>query len=100
MRAALLLTVSLATSLVVAGQATGQPGKPQGVGTVSGSVAVTLKGKAKTTNDGVVVYLEGVPGTPPTPKDHAVIRQREKQFVPPPRSSALPLPARGPCLPG
>jgi plastocyanin len=52
-------------------------------GSVKGAVTVTAKGKAKTDHKGVVVYLEGVPGTPPKPKNHAVIRQREKQFEPP-----------------
>jgi plastocyanin len=44
---------------------------------------VNKGGKAKADHKGVVVYLENVAGTPPTPKDHAVIRQREKQFEPP-----------------
>ena len=44
---------------------------------------MTAGGKAKADKKGVVVYLENVPGTPPTPKDHAIIRQREKQFEPP-----------------
>jgi plastocyanin len=48
-------------------------------GTVTGTVAV--KGKAK--QDKVVIYLENVPGTPAVPKDHAVIKQKEKQFSPP-----------------
>ncbi|HEY5951824.1 MAG TPA: carboxypeptidase regulatory-like domain-containing protein [Kofleriaceae bacterium] len=52
-------------------------------GSVRGSVTVAVKGKTKSDKKGVVVYLENVPGTPPTPKDHAVIRQREKQFEPP-----------------
>jgi len=56
--------------------------KPQ-VGTVKGTVSITKGGKAKGDNTGAIVYLEGVAGTPPTPKDHATIRQREKQFVPP-----------------
>lgn len=56
--------------------------KPQ-LGTVKGSVSVVKGGKAKGDNTGAIVYLEGVPGTPPVPKDHAVIRQREKQFHPP-----------------
>jgi plastocyanin len=57
-------------------------GKPTN-GTVRGSVTVNVKGKAKGDKKGVVIYLENVPGTPPTPKNHAVIRQREKQFDPP-----------------
>jgi plastocyanin len=56
--------------------------KPQN-GTVKGTISVLKGGKTKGDNKGVVVYLEGVPGTPPTPKDHATIRQREKQFEPP-----------------
>lgn len=49
-------------------------------GSVAGTVA--LKG-AKGSQKGVVVYLENVPGTPSIPKNHAIIRQREKQFEPP-----------------
>jgi len=56
--------------------------KPQN-GTVKGSVTVSKGGKAKADKTGVIIYLEGVPGTPPVPKDHAIIRQREKQFDPP-----------------
>jgi plastocyanin len=56
--------------------------KPQ-TGIVKGKVSVLKGGKAKGDNKGVVVYLQGVAGTPPVPKDHAIIRQREKQFEPP-----------------
>jgi hypothetical protein len=56
--------------------------KPQ-VGTVKGTVSIIKGGKARGDNKGVVVYLEDVPGTPPPPKDHATIKQREKQFEPP-----------------
>ena len=56
--------------------------KPQ-LGTVKGSVSVLKGGKAKADKTGVIIYLEGVAGTPPAPKDHAIIRQREKQFDPP-----------------
>ena len=56
--------------------------KPQ-LGTVKGSVSIVKGGKAKGDNKGAIVYLENVPGTPPVPKDHAIIRQREKQFEPP-----------------
>jgi plastocyanin len=56
--------------------------KPQ-LGTVRGTVTVTKGGKAKADKTGVIIYLEGVAGTPPVPKDHAIIRQREKQFDPP-----------------
>jgi plastocyanin len=52
-------------------------------GSVKGTVSVTVKGKAKGDKKGVIVYLENVPGTPPKPKNNAVIRQREKQFDPP-----------------
>ena len=51
-------------------------------GTVKGAITVTVKGKAKTDNKGVIVYLENVPGTPAKAKN-AVVRQREKQFDPP-----------------
>ncbi|MBA3392611.1 MAG: methylamine utilization protein [Deltaproteobacteria bacterium] len=51
-------------------------------GSVTGTVSVQVKGAAKPDRSGVVVYLEGVPGTPPKPKT-AIIRQREKQFDPP-----------------
>lgn len=56
--------------------------KPR-TGIVRGSINVLKGGKPKADNTGVIVYLENVPGTPPTPKDHAIIRQREKQFHPP-----------------
>jgi plastocyanin len=56
----------------------GAHGAPQ-TGQVTGTVVV----KGRTDRAGVLVYLEGVPGTPTVPKDHAVIRQREKQFDPP-----------------
>lgn len=56
--------------------------KPQ-LGSVKGTVNVLKSGKAKADKTGVVIYLEGVSGSPPTPADHAVIRQREKQFDPP-----------------
>ncbi len=48
-------------------------------GKVTGRVVV----KDRRNSAGVLVYLEGVPGTPTVPVDHAVIRQREKQFDPP-----------------
>jgi plastocyanin len=73
----LLLFVVIA--LVFSGEARGKP-QP---GAVRGKVNVLVKGKAKVDRSGVVVYLENVPGRPPPPKDHAVIRQREKQFMPP-----------------
>jgi len=46
-------------------------------GTVRGTVTVLHKSRA-----GVLVYLEGVPGTPTPPKDHPQIRQHDKQFAP------------------
>lgn len=51
-------------------------------GSVTGAVSVKVKGAAKPDRSGVVVYLDGVPGTPSRPKT-AIIRQREKQFSPP-----------------
>ena len=65
--------------VVLAGDARSKPTN----GTVRGIVSVNVKGKAKGDKKGVVVYLENVPGTPPKPKNNAVIRQREKQFDPP-----------------
>jgi plastocyanin len=57
--------------------------KPQ-TGTVRGTISVKKGGKAKAEHRGVVVYLENVPGTPPSSgNSRAVIRQREKQFEPP-----------------
>ncbi len=60
-------------------------GSKPATGVVRGTVTVTVKkgASAKADHKGVIVYLEGVAGTPPPPKDHAVIRQREKQFDPP-----------------
>jgi plastocyanin len=52
-------------------------------GSVRGAVTVKEKGRSKADRKGVVVYLEHVPGKAPVPKDHAVIKQREKQFDPP-----------------
>ena len=78
MRARTMTTIAAVVLLFAGGAA----GKPKG-GAVHGNVTVTVKGKPKADRSGVVVYLEGVPGTPPAPKDHAVIRQREKQFDPP-----------------
>ncbi|HSD89005.1 MAG TPA: hypothetical protein VLB44_15865 [Kofleriaceae bacterium] len=56
--------------------------KPQ-TGSVAGTVTVKIKGSSKSDDKGVVVYLEDVPGTPAVPKNHAIIKQREKQFEPP-----------------
>ena len=65
--------------VVLVGDARSKPSN----GSVRGVVTVNAKGKAKGDKKGVVVYLENVPGTPPKPKNNAVIRQREKQFDPP-----------------
>ena len=67
-----------AVMLVVAGLAVDAHAAP-GTGEIRGTVSV----KGRKTSAGVVVYLEGIPGPPPAPTDHAVIRQREKQFDPP-----------------
>lgn len=73
---AIVIFVALA---VLAGDARSKPS----TGTVRGTVTVSIKGKAKANNKGVVVYLEHVPGTPGKAPKNAVIRQREKQFDPP-----------------
>jgi plastocyanin len=73
-------TILIAATILFVARDAGS--KPQ-VGSVKGSVSIVKGGKAKGDNKGVVVYLENVPGTPPVPKDHATIRQREKQFEPP-----------------
>jgi hypothetical protein len=49
-------------------------------GNVSGTVAVEKDGGAKRDRSGVVVYLEGIPATPP--EERPRIRQREQQFTP------------------
>ena len=72
------IIVMFAALVVFVGDARSKPS----TGSVRGTVTINAKGKAKGDKK-VVVYLEGVPGTPPVPKDHAVIRQREKQFEPP-----------------
>lgn len=76
MRSALLIAAFV---LLVAREA---QTKPQ-LGSIKGTVNIVKGGKAKADNTGVIIYLEGVAGTPATPKDHAIIRQREKQFDPP-----------------
>jgi plastocyanin len=50
-----------------------------GTGDIAGTVVV----RGAQRGAGVVVYLEGDYGRPVPPRDHAVIRQREKQFDPP-----------------
>ena len=67
-------SVMFAAIVVLVGDAGGKPG----TGSVKGTVAIKNKKDAK-----AVVYLENVPGTVMPPKQHAVIRQREKQFDPP-----------------
>ena len=49
----------------------------------TGEIRGTVTVKGRKTSAGVLVYLEGVPGPAPAPTDHAVVRQREKQFDPP-----------------
>jgi len=66
--------VILAATVLFVGDA---GSKPQ-TGSVTGSIAIK-----KSDSKGAVVYLEDVPGTPAIPKNHAQIRQREKQFEPP-----------------
>ncbi len=73
------LVIVAAVMFLFVGDARSKPS----TGIVKGTINVLKGGKAKADKTGVVVYLEGVPGTPPTPKDHAKIRQREKQFDPP-----------------
>ncbi len=68
-----IIVVVLATGFVT--DALGAPGTGDIVGTV---VVNGAKPGA-----GVVVYVEGNYGVPVPPKEHAVIRQREKQFDPP-----------------
>ena len=72
------IIVMFAALVVFVGDARSKPS----TGSVRGTVTVNAKGKAKGDKKGVVVYLEGVPGTPAKGKN-AVIRQREKQFEPP-----------------
>ena len=67
-----------AATLVVAGFAVDAHAAPS-TGEIRGTVTV----KGRKTSAGVLVYLEGVPGQAPAPTDHAVVRQREKQFDPP-----------------
>jgi plastocyanin len=67
------LQLSAMLLVLVAGDAMS---RPQGGG-VRGTATVGHKARA-----GVVVYLEGVPGTAVAPKEHPQIRQYEKQFDP------------------
>jgi plastocyanin len=75
-----LRSILIAAAVLVVARDAGS--KPQ-LGSVKGSISVLKGGKAKGDNGGAVVYLEKVAGTPPVPADHAVIRQRGKQFDPP-----------------
>ena len=70
-----LPTIALAISVGIPAGARAAPP----TGNVTGTVVV----KGRQNSAGVLVYLEGVPGPPTVPDDHAVIRQREKQFDPP-----------------
>ena len=68
----------LVTLAMLAGVGADAHGSPS-TGEIRGTV--TVQGRA--TSAGVVVYLEGVAEEPPASKDHAVIKQRDKQFDPP-----------------
>jgi len=70
-----LVIVALAVVACLPPRAGGAPA----TGKVTGTVVV----KGRKDGGGVLVYLEGVAGAPTAPRDHAVIRQREKQFDPP-----------------
>ena len=70
-----LVIIALAIGAGLPVEAHGAPA----TGEVTGTVIV----KDRKDGAGVLVYLEGVPGTPAVPVGHAVIRQREKQFDPP-----------------
>lgn len=79
---AVVLGVGVNVGIRVGQAAPRAQAKPAAVGAVKGTVNVLVKNAPKKDRSGVVVYLEGVPGQPPKPKN-AVIRQREKQFDPP-----------------
>lgn len=70
-----LVIIALALSAGISSQALGSPA----TGKVAGAVVV----KGRKDSAGVLVHLEGVPAATGAPRGHAVIRQREKQFVPP-----------------
>jgi plastocyanin len=70
-----LVAIMLAVSGGIGAPAHGAPAP----GEIRGTVTV----KGGKTSAGVLVYLEGIAGQPPAPRDHAVIRQRDKQFDPP-----------------
>jgi plastocyanin len=69
------LIIALAIGACLSSRAHGAPA----TGKVTGTVVV----KGRKESAGVLVYLEGIPGAPTPPKQHAAIRQREKQFDPP-----------------
>ena len=70
--------LAIVVVVVAAGLAADAHSAP-GTGEIAGIVMVN----GNKPGAGVVVYLEGEYGPPPVPRDHAVIRQREKQFDPP-----------------
>lgn len=70
-----LVIIALALLAGLPARAHGSPA----TGTITGSVVV----KGRKDSAGVLVHVEGTPAAPAAPRGHAVIRQREKQFVPP-----------------
>lgn len=71
-----------ATALVVTTSESPSSGESAPTGTVSGAVAVSRDGEAKDDRSGVVVYLEGVPGVPPTTPRLKQMRQKDLSFAP------------------
>ena len=70
-----LAIIALALGVGLSAEAYGSPA----TGKVTGTVVV----KGRKDAAGVLVHLDGVPAAAAAPRGHAVIRQREKQFVPP-----------------
>ncbi|MGH9886698.1 MAG: carboxypeptidase regulatory-like domain-containing protein [bacterium] len=70
--------LTLAILVMLAGFAAEAHASPN-TGEIRGTVTV----KGRPTSAGVLVYLEGVAEEPAAPRDHAVIKQRDKQFDPP-----------------
>jgi plastocyanin len=68
-----VVSASGAPSISVAG--------PSAAGVVAGSVVVLQDGAPKADRSNIAVYLENVPGPPPTPLK-GVIRQRDLSFLP------------------
>lgn len=68
-----VVSASGAPSISVAG--------PSAAGVVAGSVVVLQDGAPKADRSNIAVYLENVPGPPPTPLK-GVIRQRDLTFLP------------------